>query len=1164
MTSKNISLILNIMPVVLCETMNAQRAALRWLRSAIVLALALSMLLGLVPLRTFVARADVQLMPNDPLGASTVGDFVWRDTNLDGQPDFDEVGIDGVLLELYQDDGDGSFEPSSEDALIATMTTGDDPNSPALEQGWYDFDVDLGPAHLYWVNISPSNFVTGGALAGYSHTSSETIYANPALVIEQQTVADRNDFAFGFARSGLQHQTSVYLGHNQGAGCPGADTLSGVAHTLFTYCFAITNIGETYLTDLTLSAPELGITLNDLTRLSGTLPLAPNASLVYYYETTLIEDLSASVTVTATPQDAQGGDLPIAAPLTATDDIAVDLQHVAVQLAKSVYVGHDQGSSCAGVKTLAVANSTDITWCFAVTNTGDTWLDSVQITDTLLGIGQDDLVLRSGDLPLAANASLLYFYETTVNGDMDNTAAVSATPVDAQGKVLPGFTPPSDTDSARIEASGPGIRLTKTVSTGHDDGASCSGERVVTAPFEAAVTWCFLVTNVGDTYLNGVEISDASLQIDQAYMLLRTELQLLAPGDALLYYYETIVTGDLRNAATATATATDEQGNILPDAVQPFHTNHAQVLRERGSISGTVWEDRNGNSSADPDEASLAGVQVTLGTSLTTTTGSDGSYRFDNLLDGVHRVRVLPSSDYEGSGDIDGGMDNQISNIEIINGSHIVGQDFLVRLVPGRIGGHVYDDRNANGSLDTGEPALADVFIQLSDGSVTTTDASGAYLFANLPPATYTVTAANLAGYVSTGDADRVNDDTIMVTLSPGEFLEDQNFYDVELAAIQGQVFEDRNGNGVFDTDEPLLSGIVVLLNDVASTITRTATTDRQGTYRIDGLWPGTYHATIANLTGFSTTTLMPLSVVLQENRQLLEANFGLRRTMSVGNRVWLDNGAGGGIANNGLLDGAESGLDNVKISLLWPDGTPVLDDRNTPRITATNQGGYYLFTDLTPGNYIVHVLAENFRSQGRLVGLVNSLPTEIDPNRDGDNNDNGLNRGQASNDGIESGMVQLIYDAEVLNEPNVDPILNQPIVDSSSNLSIDFGFIPSEAIVSQSLDLYRFTARLVETHILIQWETRREGRTRGFHLYRSQGDDVVQAVQLTPSLYVSQGLDGGVYEHEITDVASGDPLLTTAELWLVEVELSGQESWYGPIRVRSGDDWVYLPLVVR
>src|SRR5204863_5047269 len=79
--------------------------------------------------------------------------------------------------------------------------------------------------------------------------------------------------------------------------------------------------------------------------------------------------------------------------------------------------------------------------------------------------------------------------------------------------------------------------------------------------------------------------------------------------------------------------------------------------------------------------------------------------------------------------------------------------------VLGSIGNRVWQDSNGNGIQDPGEPGLAGVTVQLlaADGLVsatTTTDSTGAYNFANVPPGSYSVAVQPPAGYAfATKDA---------------------------------------------------------------------------------------------------------------------------------------------------------------------------------------------------------------------------------------------------------------------------------------------------------------------------------------------------------------------------------------------------------------------------
>lgn len=165
--------------------------------------------------------------------------------------------------------------------------------------------------------------------------------------------------------------------------------------------------------------------------------------------------------------------------------------------------------------------------------------------------------------------------------------------------------------------------------------------------------------------------------------------------------------------------------------------------------------------------------------------------------------------------------------------------------------------------------------------------------------------------------------------------------------------------------------------------------------------------------------------------------------TMSLGNRVWLDTGLGGGTLDNGIQETGEPGIANVQLSLLDGDGNPVLDGNNQPVVTTTQADGYYLFDNLVPGDYRVCVDAVNFAAGNPLEDLRSSTPTEEDPDADVDLNDNGLNRVDPATTGICSGVVTLAFGDEPTNETDAGPLGSGLALDADSNLTVDFGFIP-------------------------------------------------------------------------------------------------------------------------
>ena len=381
---------------------------------------------------------------------------------------------------------------------------------------------------------------------------------------------------------------TVYRGHDSGAGCPGGELVQGRNGAAVTYCFVVTNDGDTTLAPVTVADADLGITEADMTVLSGDLAsLAPGDSATLYFEATVDGDLTNTAAVTGTPVDGNGDPIPGADPVTNDDTAAVDDVSPAVSLAKTVYRGHDAGAGCAGSNLLSGLNGEAVTYCFVVTNSGESALTPVTVADADLGITEADMTVLSGDLAsLAPGDSATLYFESSIDGDLTNTATATGTPVDGNGDPLPGSQPVTDDDSAQVDEVAPAVSVAKTVYRGHDSGAGCAGSNLVSGLNGDAVTYCFVVTNDGDTTLTPVTVADADLGITEADMtVLSGDLASLAPGDSASLYFESSIDGDLTNTAAVTGTPVDGNGDPL-DGVDPVtHEDTAQVDQVGPSVS---------------------------------------------------------------------------------------------------------------------------------------------------------------------------------------------------------------------------------------------------------------------------------------------------------------------------------------------------------------------------------------------------------------------------------------------------------------------------------------------------------------------------------------------------------------------------------------------------
>ena len=194
------------------------------------------------------------------------------------------------------------------------------------------------------------------------------------------------------------------------------------------------------------------------------------------------------------------------------------------------------------------------------------------------------------------------------------------------------------------------------------------------------------------------------------------------------------------------------------------------LLEGTGSVSGTVWNDVNGNGVHDGPEAGRAGVSVSLNGKRTATTAADGTYSFAEAIPGAGTVSITAPSGFGTVGTASRAINLQNPDYSAID------QDFFVQQL-GSIGGVVYDDVDGSGTATAGDGRLANVTLGLDstgDGVPDTTavsSADGSYAFSSLAPRAYRVVFTVPAGHQNTGPA------AFDVTLAAGDSAPNANFF---------------------------------------------------------------------------------------------------------------------------------------------------------------------------------------------------------------------------------------------------------------------------------------------------------------------------------------------------------------------------------------------------
>jgi len=221
-----------------------------------------------------------------------------------------------------------------------------------------------------------------------------------------------------------------------------------------------------------------------------------------------------------------------------------------------------------------------------------------------------------------------------------------------------------------------------------------------------------------------------------------------------------------------------------------------------GTITGSVTNAKDG--------LPIVGPTVTDGTRATTTDAA-GKYTIANVPPGTYQVTASKSGYYGAS-----------VTVTIVSGGNAVA-NFSLGEIPGAITGSVTSAKD--GSVLVGAT--------VTDGTrTTTTDATGKYTIASVPPGTYQVTASK-SGYHSS---------SLSVTVLAGNAAV-ANFALNEVivpGSISGTVTSAKDGS-------PIVGATV-------SDGTRTTTTDATGKYTISNVPPGAYQVT-ASKEGYVSVT---------------------------------------------------------------------------------------------------------------------------------------------------------------------------------------------------------------------------------------------------------------------------------------------------------------------